>query len=144
MPLGKVLARDYLIEVETTTPTSYVEIKGLNSIGYSPDHNRADTTDFNDEGRTAGIITSRSTTLELEGFRMEDESGGDRDPGQARVEVLGNAFGPASLGHVRITSPGGEVIEFDATFSVQPFGGGNDDPAEWKATIEASGAIETT
>ncbi len=144
MPLGKVLARDYLIEVETESAGSYVEIKGLNSIGYTPAHNRADTTDFQDQGRTAGIVTSRSATFECEGFRLEDESGGDRDPGQARCEVLGNAFGPESLGHVRMTSPGGEVIEFDATFSCQPFGGGNDDPAAWNVTIEASGAIETS
>lgn len=143
MAVTKVLARNLLIEVLVTAPNTYAEIKGLNEIGISPATNRADTTDFNDDGRLAHIVASRGTSLTLTGFRLEDESGGDRDAGQARVEALAELYGAASLGTFRLTSQGGEVKTFQASVEVTPNGGGNDDPAAWEATLEVSGAIET-
>lgn len=139
--ITKVLARDTLIEILTTAPSTYTQIKGINSIGLSPQTNRADTTDFDDDGDLAHIVASRGLQMTLEGFRMEDESGGDRDPGQAAVETLAEAKGNASIGTFRITSPGGEVWTFNASAEVTPMGGGNDDPSAWSATLETSGGI---
>ena len=135
----KLLARECLIEIEIAT--TYTEIKGLNSLTLSPTTNRADTTDFNDAGRLAHIVASRGLQISLEGFRMEAESGGDRDPGQEAVEALADEFSHDSLGQFRLTSPGGEVWTFKASAEVTPMGGGNDDPNAWTATLEVSGAI---
>lgn len=141
MSVTKVLARDTLIEILTTAPSTYTQIKGINQIGLSPTTNRADTTDFDDDGNLAHMVASRGLQITLDGFRMEDESGGDRDPGQAAVETLAEAKGTASLGSFRVTSPGGEVWTFKASAEVTPLGGGNDDPNAWSATLETSGAI---
>lgn len=141
MAVRKVLARDLLFEVGSGSPGSYVQVKGLNTIGLSPSTNRADTTDFDDDGDLAHLVASRGLEITLEGFRMEDESGGDRDPGQARMEVLGDAKGNAGIGSFRLTSQGGEVWTFEGSVEVTPNGGGNDDPGAWSATVEKSGAI---
>lgn len=141
MTVTKVLARGTLIEILTTAPSTYTQVKGINQIDLSPTTNRADTTDFDDDGNLAHIVASRGLQLTLSGFRMEDESGGDRDPGQAAVEALADAKGNASLGSFRVTSPGGEVWTFQASAEVTPLGGGNDDPTSWSATLEVSGAI---
>lgn len=143
MAVTKVLARLLLFEVETETPASFVEVKGLNQIGWSPTTNRADTTDFNDAGSLAHIPASRGTTFALDGFRLEDESGGDRDPGQARMEVLAELFGADGLGNFRVTSQGGEVKTFAGSVEVTPNGGGNDDPGAWSCSVEVSGPIGT-
>lgn len=141
MPLTKVMARDVTFEILTTAPNTYTPIKGINTITLAPTTNRSATTDYEDGGRLAHIVASRGMTFTLEGFRMEDESGGDRDPGQAAVEVLAAAVGNASIGSFRITSPGGEVWTFNGSAEVTPLGGGNDDPSAWQAVIESSGAI---
>lgn len=141
MAITKLLARQTIFEILTSAPSTFTPIGGINSISVSPTTNRADTTDFDDEGRLAHIVASRGMSFTLDGFREEDESGGDRDPGQAAVEALADEFGADSLGTFRITSPGGEVWTFQASAEVTPFGGGNDDPSAWQATIEISGAI---
>lgn len=137
--ITKVLARDILVEIEIATV--FTQIKGLNSLSVSPTTNRADTTDFDDDGDLAHMVVSRGTQITLDGFRMEDESGGDRDPGQAAVETLAEAKGTSSLGSFRLTSPGGEVWTFQASAEVTPLGGGNDDPSSWQAVIEVSGGV---
>lgn len=141
MSVRKVLARDLLVEVLTAAPSTYTQVKGLNTIGFSPSTNRADTTDFDDDGNLAHVVASRGLVINLEGFRLEDESGGDRDPGQAKCEELADAMGNASIGTFRLTSQGGEVWTFSGSVEVVANGGGNDDPAAWTCNIEKSGAI---
>jgi hypothetical protein len=139
--IRKVLARHILIEVETASPATYVQVKGLNSVTFSPTLNRTDTSDFDDNGNNAHLPVSKGMQITLDGFRMEDESGGDRDPGQERVEELAESLGNAGLGKYRLTSPGGEVWTFEASAQVTPMGGGNDDASVWQAVVEVSGAI---
>lgn len=144
MPVRKVLARDLLIEVLTAAPSTYVQIKGLNEIDFAWETNRADVTDFEDNGNLAHLVASRGQTMTLRGFRMEDESGGDRDPGQAKCEAIGDLIGNDATGTFRLTSQGGEVWVYNGSVQVTPNGGGNDDAGAWECEIVRSGVTQKT
>ena len=134
----KVPANAFLVEVETT-PGTYTQIKGLNNLEFSPGAERADTTTWDDNGWASHILTQRNLSITLEGFRLEDPATGARDPGQEFVEDLGLQVGVAAVGKFRITTPGGETVEFDATVDVTPMGGGQNDGAAWSAELTITG-----
>lgn len=140
MAVVKVPASDFLVEVENpTTPGSFVEIKGLNSLEFSPSAETADTTTWDDGGWNTHLVTRRGLQITLEGLRLEDPATGARDQGQQIVEELGMQVGLAAIGKFRLTSPGGEKWEFDATVNVTPLGGGQDDGATWSAELTVQG-----
>jgi hypothetical protein len=143
MAVTKVLARGWKVEVETTTPGTYIEVKGLTQLEFGDDPTRSDTTDFNSQGAAEHIVAERSHTLSIEGRYLEDPDTGDRDPGQERVEEIGRAVGSSSLGNFRLTSPGGNIATFQASASISK-GGSTNDPTNWQAELQVSGPITYT
>lgn len=142
MAKTKVLARNWLIEVTDdvsgVTPV-WTKVSGINSFTLSSDKEDADTTDFDTAGYNSHIVAGRSNEISFEGFFVEDPATGDRDPGQQVVEDLSELIGPEALGGVRLTSPGGKVRQFDASFTTGDVGGGINDPTSWGATATPSG-----
>jgi hypothetical protein len=147
MPQTKFLARDLVIEVNDglgSAEENWLTIGGLNTLTHSPATTRADTTDFDSNGREEHIVAQRGETWTLSGFSIEDVASGDRDTGQTRVEVLGRARGLGALGLFRVTSPGGNEIEFSASAEVTIHGGGHNDAAAWQAVLTVSGEPDYT
>jgi len=143
MAVTKVLARDYVFELNTGTDAVpvWTEVKGVNTWSHSPQANDADTTTFDEAGRLSHLKASRGDEFGLQGLILEDVATGDRDPGQEACEAWGREIGPASLKQFRITSPGGSTITFHASATCTVGGGGNDDPSAWEVSMVASGAI---
>lgn len=143
MAVTKIPARDFTIEIDTAYPgtPAWTPIGGLNSLTPSPTTNRADTTDFDSNGVAEHLVMERGLEFTISGHHLEDALTGDRDPGQAAVEVLARAVGLAALGSFRVTSPGGNVDAFLASAEVTPAGGGHNDPAAWSAKLTISGAV---
>lgn len=138
----KLLARDMVFEVNRGDEGSpdWTEIKGISSLTYSPTTNRANTTTFDTQGFLSHIVASRGVGFTLAGLRLEDPLTGERDPGQAFVEASALRFTYEAFEDYRITGPGGEVYEFEASVEVTPFGGGNDDPNTWSGTFTVNEA----
>jgi hypothetical protein len=142
MGVTKFLARDLTIEIgDGGSGGGYVEIKGLHSITHAPTSTDAETSDFNSGGRSEHLKAERGDSWTCAGFTLEDVATGDRDPGQAAVEAAAQLIGPAALVPFRITSPGGNTIEFVGSVEVTLSGGGTNDASAWQAVVRASGAI---
>jgi hypothetical protein len=142
MAVTKFLARDLTIEIAPSgSGGEYIPIKGLNTLTHSPTSTDAETTDFDSNGRSEHMKAERGDSWTLAGFALEDVLTGTRDPGQAAVEALAQEVGLDSLGAFRITSPGGNAIDFQASAEVTLAGGGNNDPAAWQAVIRVSGPV---
>lgn len=143
MAITKFLSRDLLIAIQVggSGGPSYVPIKGLNTLTHSPSSSDAETTDFDSGGHSEHMKAERGDSWTIAGFTLEDVLNGDRDPGQAAVEALALTMGLGSLGVFRITSPGGNRLDFSGTAEVTRASGGNNDTASWQAVLRVSGAI---
>jgi hypothetical protein len=142
MGVTKFLARDLVIEIgDGGSGGGYIPIKGLNSITHSPTSTDAETSDFNSEGRSEHLKAERGDSWTCAGFTLEDVLTGERDPGQARVEAVAQIVGPLALVPFRLTSPGGNTIEFVGSVEVTLSGGGTNDASQWQAVVRASGKI---
>ena len=117
MALTKVLARDWVFEVENNSGT-FVPVGGVETFEFSGGKTDEDTTDFNSGGWAEHIPTLRSRTLTVNGFRLEDESTGERDPGQELIDELANKTGEEGLGNFKLTSPGGFWFSCDGRASL--------------------------
>lgn len=144
MAITKVPARDFTFEIDTTGAGNWVLINGIDTLTRAPNTVRADTRTFEDGTRHRHWVASRGDQFTLAGMRLEDSVTGDRDPGQEAVETLATQYGPNSIMPFRITSPGGNVLTFNASAEATQFGGGKDDPAAWQAVIEVDGDIVAT
>lgn len=142
MAITKVLARDWKLEINAGDEASpdWIEVKGITSFTFGGSKSDADTTSFDDNGVQSHIVTSRQRTVSIEGYFLEDETGA-RDPGQQAVEDLAQQIGPASIGHFRLTSPGGKQYEFRASAVVSEVGGGVEDPTSWNVELTVSGHV---
>jgi len=142
LALGKQLARLFSFSIDDGT-SAMVEIKGITSFSPSQEKNDADLTTFSSEGWIEHMVASRGVSFEIEGYHIEDEETGDRDPGQGRIEEIGQLVGSGSVVPFEMTSPGGTVVTMnvsvDAPMFGQSTGGGNDDPAGWSCTLTVSG-----
>lgn len=145
MAAVKVLARGWKVYIRTA-PSVYTEIKGLNTLTFDGEKSDADTTSFDTAGWTTHVVATRSMSLSLEGYFLEDPADMSRDAGQSAVETLGEAVGASSLGVFKLASPAGTIKYFQASASVSGIGGGNEDPTGWSAELTVSGqtsAIDT-
>lgn len=148
MAKRKIPARDIIIQVsDGATPTeTWIEIGGLTSATPNPGENEetVDTTDFDSDGAYEQVIMQRGATLEIEGSMLKDDTTGEQDAGQARLETLGAAVGYASLGRARFRHPMDTVWKiWTCTVSLAEQGGGNNDMTSWGATLTRSGASTT-
>lgn len=146
MTLRKVNARDLILEVEASTPNTWIEVGGLNSHKINPSENEetSDTTTYASDGAYEQEVMQRGATIESEGLLLEDDTTGVQDPGQARAEVLGAAVGTASVGRIRFRHPTHTQWKvWNATVSLGEQGGENNDKKSWGATFTRSGASTT-
>lgn len=148
MAITKFLARDLSIFISTSAGSdssvgneddTWLEILGLNSLTHAPSTSRADTTEFDSNGRDEHLIASRGETWTAAGFTLEDVETGERDPGQEAVEASGRLVGPAGMAYYKVVSPGGNAIYFQASAEVTLSGGGTNDAAAWQAVITVNG-----
>jgi len=142
--LTAIPARNWTIEVENSAGDSFIEIDGLQTMTWSHSDEQLDTTNMNSNGKAENMIIERSQAVSLEGDWMEDPDDGSRDPGQERVETLGNEVGLSSIGTMKLTSPGGTIYEFDATVSLGEALGGRNEKSSWAATFNISGSVNKT
>jgi hypothetical protein len=143
MGITKMLARDWVFELNTGTTLvpDWVAIGAINKWAHSPKANDADTTTFDEDGRESHLKASRGDEFTLNGLYKEDQSNGDRDPGQEACEAWAAEIGPSSVKQFRITSPGGNTKTFDSTSTITFGGGGKDDPSAWDLAVKVTGAI---
>lgn len=139
MAVTKVLARDWVLEIKSGS--GYTRIKGLSTLSFSNSKNDTDTTDFESQGATEHLVTSRSQEISAEGFYLVDKTTKKRDEGQQAVESLAELIGPESLGEFRLTSPAGTMKTFFASANIGDIGGGNDDATSWGVTLTVSGKM---
>lgn len=151
----KVLARDWKTEVlikgtldsissseyEVSSDAEWMVVNGLNSLKFSSENTTADTTSFDEAGRTSHLVASRGNSLGLEGKYLEDQGTGARDKGQEFIEDLADKIGPSAMGVFRLTSPGGTERVFRASVKLSDLGGGTDDPTSWGAELTTSGIL---
>lgn len=144
MAVTETLARGITIEINTGTygsPT-WVEVGGLTGITPTASATDADTRHMTDGGNASHIKASRSRTLSLTGHLQSDPDTGDRDAGQVAVELYDTYVGHESLADWRVTKVDASTIRFYGSVVVtSPYGGGQDNPDAWSATITVSGAI---
>lgn len=144
MPITKVPARDWTVEIETGPTPDFTEVGGLTTLTFGQESEDTDTTDFDSNGEAEHRVMQRGRTLGLEGFYLEDKDSGDRDPGQAAIEALGEKVGEDSISMFRLTSPGGTEKKFRGSVELGDVGGGNNDMTSFAATITRSGGYVTT
>ncbi len=144
-PDTEVLARGFTFELNTGTEAVpvWTTVNHINKWSHSPKSNDADTTTFDDDGRMTHLKASRGDEFTLTGLYQEDETTGDRDPGQEACEAWANEIGQPSLKQFRITSPSGVNVvgPFRASATVTIGGGGGDDPNAWELAMVVSGAL---
>lgn len=148
MATKKIAARDIIIEVsDGATPAVWLPIGGLTTATINPAENEevVDATTFGSDGHYEQLVMQRGASITLEGFKLQDPSTGDLDPGQERCEELAAETGVASLGSVRFRHPADAEWKVwpEATFSLGEQGGGNNDLTSWSCTIVRSGAPTT-
>ena len=140
MALVRVLARDWVFEVEGTAGT-FVPVGGLHTFGLSGTKVDTDTTGFDSEGWAEHLVTERAHSLTLSGFFIEDQTTGERDPGQAIIDELATKIGEDAIGNFKLTSPGGTVMTFKGSVEPGDIGGGKNDATSWGATITVTGKV---
>lgn len=141
MPLVKVLAKDWVLEIYDG---SWITVGGLTTLGFGSSKTDADTKTFDSDGWDEHVVAGRGRTLALEGKYLEDPDTGARDDGQQAVDAAGELIGQASLVLFRLTSPGGNAKEFYASVNPKDVGGGNNDPTTWGADLTLSGGFTTS
>jgi hypothetical protein len=144
MTQRKINVRDLIVEVEDSTPDSFLPIERLADVNINPGENEetVDTTDFDSEGAYQQEIMQRGASMELEGQAMQDHLNGALPPGRARVEAMAGEgkVGHDSLGRIRFRYPADPLWRiWTCTFSLGEQGGGTNDKVSWSATITKSG-----
>lgn len=149
MAVTKFLSRSMKFYISTgvgvdtipgTQDDTWTQIKGLNSRSHSGSDTDAETTGDDSEGASEHMVAERAESWTVAGHKLIDTVTGGLDPGQQAVEDLAQEVGPASIGHIKITFPGGAAEIFAASAKITRPGGGHNDPATWSATLRKSGA----
>lgn len=138
----KILARDLVsaLNTGTTELPVWTPIGGLNSLTFSTEKTDTDDTDFDSGGNAEHKVAQRARSISLEGFYKEDPATGALDAGQEALVALGDAVGYDSLKTFRVTTPGGNVTEYDVSANVtSPSGGGLNDNSGMTAELTVSG-----
>lgn len=136
----KIPAKNWKAEVDDGAD-AFIEVGGIESFSFEKSSNRTDVTDNDSNGNEEGYISSRGLGITLEGNFLEDPETGDRDPGQERIEEVGELTGAESTIPFRLTSPGGTTYTFDVTVdSAFATGGGHQDNTGWTANLTRSGS----
>lgn len=130
----------YVNTGSTGSPT-WTIVQGIKTLSWTPSAKEADVSEYNDDDDASEktIVTGRGWSVSIEGFAKYDEDG-EKDAGQAALEVYGAATGVDANAEFKIALPGGKYQTFTATvLTVTPFGGEQADIADWKAEIKLLG-----
>ncbi|MFB4294792.1 phage tail tube protein [Nonomuraea sp. ATR24] len=148
MTQRRINARDIIVQVEDSTPDSWLAIENLASATFNRGENEetADTTDFESEGAYEQEVMQRGASMSLAGQELRDDTTGELQPGRARVEEMAgeDKVGAASLGRIRFRHPTQTVWRiWKCTFSLGENGGDTNAKSGWAATITKSGLSST-
>ena len=147
MALQKILARDIIIQVESSVTNTWFTVEGLTSATPNPGEDAEDTdvTDFQSAGRPEFLPTQRGASLGMEGWKILDSITGDPAPGQGRLELLADTLGYAGIARLRFRQPLETTWKvWNAVFTPGEIGGGgNNDAGGWNMTAKRSGASTT-
>lgn len=147
MALQKILAREVVVQIETSTPNTWISIEGMTSATPNPGEGaeNTDVTDFNSAGRPEAIPTARGASMAIEGFKLLDSITGDDAPGQLRCETLGDTLGYSGLGRLRFRHPLQTTWKLWTVVNTpgEIGGGGNNDAGSWNMTLLRSGAASS-
>jgi len=138
MAVVKVLTRDWDIDINGTA------IGGTTEMTFTRSKKDAETTTKDEAGWDSHLVSRRQTVITLKGKYLEDPVNGDRDPGQAAVEVLGLTIGQSSLGTFHLESPGGTLYTFSASVEIGDVGGAEEEASDWNAKLTVSGPVTKT
>lgn len=137
------LARDVTIAVNTGTVgvPVWTTVGGLTQHTWANGKEDADTTTYDSDGWEEHIVAARSRGVTLAGKRKESTApaSATQDPGQLAVEAANELMADASLIGYKVTFVSGKTLIGNASVSVNPSGGGNNDPNSWEATLKFSG-----
>ncbi|WP_113699185.1 phage tail tube protein [Nonomuraea lactucae] len=148
MTQRKINARDIVVEVESSTPDTWLRVENLAGVTINRGENEetADTGDFDSEGAYEQEIMQRGATMELAGLELKDHLTGALQPGRARVEEMAgeDKVGSDSLGRIRFRHPTQTTWRiWTCTFSLGESGGESNAKSAWAATITKSGLSTT-
>lgn len=147
MAITETLARDNVLAINTgsTETPVWTDIEGLKSVNVAFSKTDANTRHMSDGGWQKHLPAARGVVWTLTGVRQSDPDDGSRDPGQEELELYNSLIGPEGIAGFQLTLDDGEVITFDASVVVTPFGGGGeDDPNQFSATLTQTGQASST
>lgn len=148
MAQRRINARDIIVEIEASTPDTFLAVEKLQNVvvNYGENEETVDVTDYDSDGAYEQEIMQRGASMTLEGLHLMDSSTGDLPAGRARVEEMaGEAkLGADSLAKVRFRYPTATVWRiWTCTVSLGEQGGATNDKTTWSATITKSGPTTT-
>lgn len=136
--MARYNARDCVFEIESATPSTWVEIGELTTFTRSHEEETTDTTTFGSDGQAESQKMQIGKSLTVEGLHNP------ADVGQLRVETVSELLGDASLIKIRFHAPAAtNWTVWNAHVNLGDIGGGNNDKATWSATFTRSGASTT-
>lgn len=135
----QVDARGWIFEIsDGTTPTpAWLDISGVLSFELNPGEGEEveDLTVFSDLGDYKSQPMQRGATLTVTGRKIVSAIGVP-DPGQLRVDTLGNLKSDAAVGELRFRHElEDEWTVWDAWVTRGTVGGGNNNKASWSAVF---------
>jgi hypothetical protein len=127
------LAREFRFSA-SADGTTWTEVGGIASWGWTEEGTDVDVTDFDDEGWDHTMVARRKAALTLSGNWLMDEADGTRDAGQSLVEQYAREVGQAGLFHFKVETRAESApdtplgsITFRCSAKLGQTGGGNDD-----------------
>lgn len=144
----KIKARDLIVEVESSTPDTWLRIENLATLTINPGENveKAVLSDFDSQGAYEEWVMQRGATMALAGQEENDSSTGAPKPGRAQVEANAgeDKLGEDSIARYRFRHPRHtEWKIWTATTVLGESGGETNAIGAWAATITKSGLTTT-
>lgn len=147
MSLRSMLAKDWVLEVDTRAPAApapqWTRVNGLTSFSESSDDNTEDDGDFDSDGWGSSVVTQRTWTIEAEGKRKRtDAAAFTPDPGQEFIRRAGRVVGFAANIHIRWYRRDGSPDAYEGTVTVSGFtkGGAVTDLEPFNFKLNGQGA----
>jgi len=138
MATTKILAPEHFegVSVESTTD-QWVQISGITSVSKTEDVETADVADWDGDGHGEQLVTQRSITYTLEGFKVIDPETSEPDEGQGLIEDAARKVGYDSRVKIKVDMIGDVYEEFTANVDLADQGGGVTDVSSWGVTLSA-------
>lgn len=126
-------------DVAEPDPEVYEQIAGMTSVSKTEDAETTDVADWDNDGHGEDLVTQRSVSYSIEGFKILDPETGESQRGQEILEEAARKVGYGSRVEVRVVMLGGKYEEFTANVDLGDQGGGVTDPSSFGVTLSATG-----